>query len=182
MAPFPQLKKVCRGQWPNWQDALAKEIGGDTAKLQSYLPMYLKKNSAALKIPAFWIELADYEWSIQFVKDADRAVLKSADSPPAAKGSLRVNPFVRILKLKYDIKGWIHGGASGEPKEKHHLMVISKTARFEASFAFAAVIDELDDGPVERKKLEEILGAKHGARDWSAAIATLINGGAVLAS
>ncbi|MEQ1878459.1 MAG: hypothetical protein ABL958_17590 [Bdellovibrionia bacterium] len=178
MSPFPQLKKICAGRWKLWEQQLAKEVGGEVPHLQSYLPMWLRKNSVTVKVPPFWFDLAEYEWSVHFVREADHEVVKPG--PLLSSDLLRVNPFIRILKLSYDIKGWIHSGALGEPKTKAHMMVITGKARFEASFDFAAIIDELQDGPLTREDLEKNLIGKIGPRDWTAPILTLYNGGGIL--
>lgn len=176
MSAFPLLERVSGEKWKLWQKSLAREVGGDDEQLRSYLPMWLKKNSSSMKLPEYWTELADYEWSCHFAKSTENSE-KSFSKEPHAKLSL--NPFARILRLKFEIQEWVENECEGEPSKRQHVLVVTPTAQIEATYEMAAIIDELSEESLAREELEKSLDQKHGPRGWASSIDELIRAGVV---
>jgi hypothetical protein len=174
MAPFPVLEKLAGDRWHLWKKSLAREIGQDGPDLQSYLPLWLKKNSKAQGLAEFWTDLADFEWSKFWV---------AQNLPPVLKGSgekLSLNPFNRILRLSFDLVPWFETSHEAPPSKRAHVLLISANGQFEASFEMAAIIDELGEEPLTRTQLVMELEKKQGPRDWASPIEKLISGKVIL--
>jgi hypothetical protein len=175
MQPFPVLRQVCAERWILWEKNLERELGKGTPidRLQSYLPMWLRKNAQALSIPPFWIELCDYEWSVYWSQF-------QAQLPKPANGQVMLNPFCRILRHNFDIKGWIENGAHGDPRTKKHIVFVAGKNQIESTFEMAAIVDELGEQPLKRILLVEFLRAKHGDKDWGLVIDELKTAGVII--
>ncbi len=168
MEPFPILHEVSGDRWRLWQQSLSREMGGEANDLQSYLPLWLKKNRETQNIPPFWIELADYEWSLHFVAYSENQIAKGKTTK-----TISLNPFIRILRMHFDIVEWISGGKRGEPRERPHVLIVAPAGRLAATAEMAMIIDELGEGPQLFEDLTTELTRKHGAHNWKSALDTL---------
>jgi hypothetical protein len=158
MTPFPILAKLSGERFQLWKTSLTKEIGSDLEQLQSYLPLWLKKNSKAQGLPEFWTDLADYEWSRYWVK--------TVAATSSRRSKIQLNPFVRVLRLTFDIPAWIESSLETAPAKRAHVVLISNCGQLEANFEAAAIIDELEEKSQSEDELLARLNQKHGPREW----------------
>ena len=172
MEPFPVLHELSGDQWKLWRQSLIAELGPSHQDLQSYLPKWLRQNSKKLGLPEWWTDLADYEWSMIW------AVLAENKISPNSKFGL--NPFARILRLKYDIASWLSHRDSNGPAVRANILAIGPRGKTEATFEMAAMIEELQDGFASKELLFEALEKQFGReKDWAAAYRILASIGVV---
>jgi hypothetical protein len=151
-------------------------FGEDAEQLQSFFPLWLREESRRGKIEPYIYELADYEWSLSWIKKAAQlSKYASQRESDLSHALLELNPFVRVLRLTHDIHGWVEAQTTKLPIERLHVLLISPNSILEASFQMAAIMDELTEAPASADQLiNKLQGLYKDKQGWSEALTRLL--------
>jgi hypothetical protein len=159
---YKDVKSLSRDHWVSWVGLFQKERVDE-----SYFPMWLKKQSMNKVCEPYWAELADFDWSLHWVKNNDAPIVSSGSY-------LMVNPIARIHRFDYAIEEWVRSGSSS-PIHKPHVLIVSRKGHRVASFEMAVLLDELGDEPRRKEDLiDSVMRLHPTSKDVATALADLI--------
>jgi hypothetical protein len=185
---YPGLKRIVgEERLRKWYEKLVSHLG-PSVDLVSYLPLFLKKNVKAEKLENYFYELADYEWSQEFLKSF------RYESRPQNQSEIpryELSSSLRILRLEHDILMWVREEIKNSPSKRPQVLMffynpLTNTGEVhEVSVHEAAVIDSLSESPLSESALFDFLKESHGPnpeleRLWQSAFKNLLGLGVLV--
>ena len=164
---YRHFKIMAGDRWDLWAKRFEKE-GVD----ESYFPLWLKKQAGLKVFETYWAELADFDWSLNWVRS-------QTDLKPTVGNALMVNPLSRIHKFEFDIQGWILSG-SDKPQKDPHILIVSPVKILRADREMALIIDELSEHPQSEDSLLQLLSEKESKNQLTQSLNALTRLGIVI--